>query len=384
MQKQKPLIPDVDDPQKLAIDLIIGKNQWLTRCRALYTLFIFLFFITYNYFSGAVYVNLRDILLIVFLSVLGNFIFIFALRRNLKLSVEAINRETLTSLAALQLDFDLVVLSLLVFLSGGFDSPVIVLFIFYIVMATFLLDHKKAFKKTFTAIVLVAAIFFTDEGMILSSRELTHMVGFNVILLFAYLTSAYLSHNLKENEEKLQQLLEKFREQSVTDGLTELYNQSHFFLLFKLQLERSKRYNTPFSIIIFDVDHFKNYNDSNGHIAGSEALRKVGQLMRSVFRSSDILAKYGGDEFVVILPNSDKIGAFLGADRIRETVENEHFEGGKTQPLGKVSLSLGIAAYPEHGSTTEEILENADKALYFAKETGRNKAVIYSEDLEEA
>jgi diguanylate cyclase (GGDEF)-like protein len=166
--------------------------------------------------------------------------------------------------------------------------------------------------------------------------------------------------------------------------LTDLYNQSHFFLLFNLQLERSKRYNTPFSIIIFDVDHFKNYNDSNGHLAGSEALRKVGRLMKKVFRASDILAKYGGDEFVVILPNSDKIGAFLGAERIRETVENEHFDGGKTQPLGKVSLSLGIASYPEHGSTTEDILENADKALYFAKKTGRNKAVIYSEDLEEA
>ncbi len=384
MQKEKRLIPDVDAPQKLAIDLIIGKNQWLTRCRALYTLFIFLFFITYNYFSGAVYVNLRDILMIVFLSVLGNVIFIFALRRNLKLSTEKINRETLTSLAALQLDFDLVVLSLLVFLSGGFDSPVIVLFIFYIVMATFLLDHKTAFKKTFTAIVLVAAIFFTDEGLIVSSKQLTHMVGFDVLLLFAYLTSAYLSQNLKENEDKLQVLLEKFREQSVTDGLTELYNQSHFFLLFNLQLERSKRYNTPFSLIIFDVDHFKNYNDSNGHLAGSEALRKVGRLMKKVFRASDILAKYGGDEFVVILPNSDKIGAFLGAERIRETVENEHFDGGKTQPLGKVSLSLGIASYPEHGSTTEDILENADKALYFAKETGRNKAVIYSEDLEEA
>lgn len=384
MQKEKRLVPDVADPQKLATDLIIGKNQWLTRCRALYSLFIFLFFITYNYFAGAVYVHLDDILLVVFLSVLGNLIFIFVLKRHLKLSAAKINREVLESLAALQLDFDLVVLSLLVFFSGGFDSPVIVLFIFYIVMATFLLDLKKALKKTVTAIVLVAVIFFTDEGMIVSSRQLTHMVGFSVLLLFAYLTSAYLSQNLKENEEKFHELLVKFREQSVTDGLTGLYNQSHFFLLLNLQFERFKRYHKPFSVIIFDVDHFKNYNDSSGHLAGSEALQRVGQLMKKVFRASDILAKYGGDEFVIILPNSDKIGAFLGAERIRETVENEHFEGGKTQPLGRVTLSLGLASCPEHGSTTQEILDKADKALYVAKKTGRNKVVIYSEDLEEA
>jgi diguanylate cyclase (GGDEF)-like protein len=260
---------------------------------------------------------------------------------------------------------------------------VIVLFIFYILIATFLFYHEKAFKNTVTAMVLVAVIFFTNEGLIVSSEKLTAMIGFNAILLVAYLIAAYLSRNLKENEEKLRELLAKFRELSVTDGLTDLYNQSHFFLLLNLQLERSRRYGNAFSLILFDVDQFKNYNDTNGHIAGSDALRRVALLMKKVFRASDMLAKYGGDEFVVILPNSDKIGAFLGAERIREMVENEAFIGGGNQPMGKVTLSLGIASYPEHGSTTKEILEKADKAMYFAKQTGRNKTVIYSQDLEE-
>lgn len=372
-----------DDPRKLAAGLIIGKNQWLTSSRWVYTLFIFIFFIAYNHFSGAVTMNYRNIVLIVLLSLLGNLIFIFALKRHLKLSTEEVNQETLSSLAVLQLDFDLVILSLLVFFSGGFDSPVIVLFIFYILIATFLVYHQKAFKNTLTAIVLVVVIFFSNEGLIVSSEKLTTMIGFNAILMIAYLIAAYLSRNLRENEEKLQQLLEKFRQLSVTDGLTDLYNQTHFFLLLNLQLERSKRYGTAFSLILLDVDHFKNYNDTNGHIAGSEGLRRVARLMYDVFRASDMLAKYGGDEFVVILPNSDKIGAFLGAERIREAVENEVFEGGEHQPMGKVTLSLGIAGYPEHGSTTEEILEKADKAMYFAKETGRNKTVIYNEELED-
>jgi diguanylate cyclase (GGDEF)-like protein len=170
---------------------------------------------------------------------------------------------------------------------------------------------------------------------------------------------------------------------SVTDGLTNLYNQTHFFLLFRLQLKKSKRYQTPFSIIIFDVDYFKNYNDNNGHLKGSELLCRIGTLMKQAFRSSDMLAKYGGDEFVIILPNSDKVGAFLAADRLREIVEEEPFEGEQHQPSGKITLSLGISSFPEHGDNVEILMDRADKALYSAKEAGRNKTVIYSEDLEE-
>lgn len=383
MQKEKQIFPDVDDPQELAADLVISKNRWLTRTRALYTLFIFIFFIAYAYFSGAGDVNLREILLTVMLSLLGNLLFILVLKRNIKISPAEVNRGALSTLAMLQLDFDLVVLSLLIFFSGGFESPLLVFFVFYIVMTTFIAEHKKALKNTLAAIVLVAAVFLIHVGFRVSSKEIISLVGFCFILLFTYLVSAYLSQSLRENEGKLRELLEKFREQSVTDGLTGLYNQTHFFLLFNLQLERARRYRTALSLIIFDVDHFKNYNDSNGHIAGSAALKRVGHLTQKVFRSSDILAKYGGDEFVVILPNSDKIGAFLGAERLRETVEHTAFEGGETQPLGKVTLSLGIASYPEHGATTKEILDRADKAMYVAKESGRNKTVIYSSDLEE-
>jgi diguanylate cyclase (GGDEF)-like protein len=320
--------------------------------------------------------------LIVVLSIIGNIIFTFALNRHVKLSLEDVDPETLSSLASLQLDFDLVILSLLVFLSGGIESPIIVLFIFYIMVSTFLIYHKKAFKNTVTAMILVVVIFFANEGLIVSLKKLATMIAFNVILLFAYLISAYLSRNLRENEQKLQELLEKFRELSVNDRLTDLYNQAHFFLLLNLQLERAKRYKNTFSLIIFDVDNFKDYNDTNGHIAGSEALHKIGGLMKKVFRSSDVLCRYGGDEYVVILPNSDKVGAFLGAERIRETVENAYFKGGRNQPLGKVTLSLGISSYPEHGTATKELLDKADKALYLAKNTGRNKSVIYSEDLE--
>ena len=370
-------------PQALAVELMAGKNLWLTKIRWTYTFFILLFFVAYNYFSEEIAVQPRILGLILGLSGLGNIMFTLALRRGLKFPSEKNDYSLYTSMASLQLDFDLVVLSLLVFFSHGFDSPVMVLYIFYIMVATFLIHHGKAIKNTVTAMAMVVVIFFTDEGALFSSRKLTTMVAFNVILLFTYFISAYLSKNLRENEVKIRDLLQKTREMSVTDGLTSLYNQAYFFLLLRLQLQKARRYQTSLSIIMFDVDDFKNYNDHNGHIKGSEALQRIGELMRKVFRTSDILAKYGGDEFVIILPNSDKVGAFLAADRLRELVEEEAFSGEHRQPLGKLTVSLGIASFPEHGDDLEILLGRADKALYYAKKNGRNRTVIYNNDMDE-
>jgi len=372
----------LQDPRKLAIDLMVEKNFWLIGSRWIYTFFISLFFILYNSMLRENIISIKNMGLILGLAVFGNIIFISALKRGLKYPKEKTDFALYSSMASLQLDFDLVILSLLVFFSKGFDSPVLVLFIFYIMVATFLIHHKKAFKNTITAMILVAVISLTNEGLFFSSEKLTAMAAFNVILLFTYLISAYLSRNMRENDIKLQNLLKKSQEMSVTDGLTNLYNQAYFFLLLRLQLEKSKLYGSSFSLIIFDIDYFKNYNDTNGHIKGSKMLQIIGDLMRETFRTYDLLARYGGDEFVVILPDSDKVGTFLAGDRLREMVEKEPFEGREQQPDGKITLSLGIANYPEHGDTIEKILGNADKALYYAKKNGRNRTVIYNEDME--
>jgi diguanylate cyclase (GGDEF)-like protein len=115
---------------------------------------------------------------------------------------------------------------------------------------------------------------------------------------------------------------------------------------------------------------------------GSETLKSVGVIMKNKFRVSDLLAKYGGDEFVIILPKTDKVGAYLAAERLREGIEKEVFPGAETQPLKKLTVSIGLATYPEHGLSAEEILNRADKALYFAKESGRNRTIIYNESIE--
>lgn len=372
------------DPRIMANELMRAKNQWLIRIRWIYSIFILLFFFAYNTWSGPAVVKLRELGLVVGLSVVGNLIFTLALNRSMKFPSEKDDYRIYTKMVALQLDFDLVVLSLLVYFSGGFESPLRDLFIFYVVAGTFLIHHTKAIRNTITASILMVLLFMTTERLLIDANRVVTLVAFVILMFFAYFISAYLSRNIRHNEEKISGLLERTRELSVTDGLTQLYNQTHFFLLLKLQIEKAKRYQSSFSVIMFDVDNFKEYNDQNGHLKGSEALRLVAELMRTVFRGSDILAKYGGDEFVILLPDSDKVGAFLAADRLREVVEEELFEGEENQPLGRITLSLGLSSFPEHGKTMEEILDHADKALYFAKQSGRNKTMIYSKDLEEA
>lgn len=377
--KNGSLIPR-EETDTLTNKLLAGKNLWLTKIRWLYSFFILAFFFVYNTLAQRPAINYRTLLLILGLSALGNIIFIMAINRGIKYPSKKYDKTLYTSMGAIQLDFDLVILSLLTFFSGGFDSPILVMYIFYIMVGTFLIHYRKAFRNTLTAIILVAVIFLSHQGLVVSSQKLTTLVAFDVILIFAFLISSYLSKKMRENEKKIQELLEKTHELSITDGLTGLYNQAHFILLLKLQLEKSKRYGTAFSVIIFDVDHFKCYNDHNGHLKGSEALRLVAELSRGVFRASDSLAKYGGDEFVIILPTSDRVGAFLAADRLRELIETEKFEGEEHQPKGKITISMGIASYPEHADTIEGLMDKADKALYASKNSGRNKVLIYGEE----
>jgi diguanylate cyclase (GGDEF)-like protein len=288
----------------------------------------------------------------------------------------------LLSAISRQLTFDLVALALIILFSGGLGSPIIAMFIVYIMIATFLTDYHKAFRSTLTVIVLLLLITLLQKGEdFFSSRQIMAMLTFDIMFIFTYFVSGYLSKNLHTNETLLKELLKQTQELSITDGLTGLYNQMHFFELLNLETKKSQRHKMSFTLIMFDVDHFKNYNDHNGHLQGSETLKRIGTIMKSKFRTTDLLAKYGGDEFVIILPEADKVGAYLAAERLRESVEKQVFPGAETQPLKKLTISIGLASFPEHGQNDEEILNRADKALYFAKDSGRNRTMIYNENI---
>lgn len=168
-------------------------------------------------------------------------------------------------------------------------------------------------------------------------------------------------------------LFEETRFLSVTDGLTALYNRRYFMERLVEEFDRTKRYKRTLSLILIDIDHFKAFNDANGHPEGDYLLRSFAEIMKKIARKSDVVARYGGEEFIIILPETDKEMAIITAERLRTEVEKTDFKGGQTQPLGRVTISLGVSYFQESTASFEELIKMADNALYHAKEDGRNR-----------
>lgn len=168
-------------------------------------------------------------------------------------------------------------------------------------------------------------------------------------------------------------LYEEKEKEAITDEMTGLFNFRHFQKTLSDEIRRAKRYTHPVSVIMLDVDDFKLYNDHFGHPAGDELLRLLAKILKDSVRDTDSAYRYGGEEFVVVLPETKKEEALIFAERIMKKVRDEKFPFGESQPLGKVTISLGIASYPEDATGEEEIIDKADKALYKAKKKGKNR-----------
>lgn len=162
---------------------------------------------------------------------------------------------------------------------------------------------------------------------------------------------------------------------SIRDGLTGLFNVRYFKERLSNDIKQFARSKSPLSVVFFDVDHFKVFNDTNGHPAGDEVLRIVSKLLKSFFRGSDIIARYGGEEFVVAMPGTAFENALKKAEGFRKLVAETKFPHGEKQPLGKVTVSIGVSQFPAHGNTLESVLKAADDALYEGKKASRNVVV---------
>jgi len=172
--------------------------------------------------------------------------------------------------------------------------------------------------------------------------------------------------------------MKRHRSAANHDGLTGLLNK-RFFLedIAPARFVTCESKAQPFSIFIFDIDHFKNYNDTNGHPAGDDLLRTMGRLIKESLRPGDLACRYGGEEFVIAMPNTDQQAALELADAVRHRIESEMFAHREKQPSGVVSISGGVALYPRHGTSVTELVKHADEALYVSKEGGRNRVALY-------
>jgi len=171
----------------------------------------------------------------------------------------------------------------------------------------------------------------------------------------------------------------EFQLMSITDALTALPNRRYLEERLAEELNRSKRYDYSMSFLMIDIDDFKAYNDKNGHQAGDLALQITAHCLKGALRAADVASRYGGEEFCILLPQTAMSEAGVIADRIRQRVSTTEFPHGKSQPLGHVTISVGVSTFMKNVDTSENIIAAADRALYQAKSLGKDRVVFYGD-----
>ena len=180
-----------------------------------------------------------------------------------------------------------------------------------------------------------------------------------------------LFRNLKQSETALRNALEEVERLAITDSLTSLYNRRHLFELADRELQRSRRYRLPLSVVMVDIDEFKRVNDTYGHAIGDQVLQGVAESCRKELREVDVIGRYGGDEFVALLPETGLSAACQVAERLRKSIAERTLDTRAGRIT--VTVSLGIATLGDEHLTPESLLDRADQALYVAKRNGRNR-----------
>ncbi len=181
--------------------------------------------------------------------------------------------------------------------------------------------------------------------------------------------------------EQLEKSQEMLKDLSVQDGLTGLYNHRAFYAMLADELVRAQRFNRPVSLLMLDIDYFKRVNDLHGHLAGDAVLKGLSERLGRQARSIDRICRYGGEEFTVILPETDLEAAANVAERLRAAVDAQPFDVNTGAPM-RITVSIGVAAFPEDAGSEEELIAAADRALYSAKQAGRNRVCAHQPDAE--
>ncbi len=174
-----------------------------------------------------------------------------------------------------------------------------------------------------------------------------------------------------------QTMLGEAKQQANTDPLTGISNRNYFIEMGHSFVEKAIRDGSQIAIFLFDIDHFKNYNDTNGHDAGDKLLIELTSLVSSITRKHAVFARYGGEEFIVMMLGTSKQDALIYAERVRETISNHPFENRESQPLGCISISGGVAVFPDDADSLSRTIQLADGLLYRAKQEGRNRIIAH-------
>lgn len=208
------------------------------------------------------------------------------------------------------------------------------------------------------------------QAIVVNYRNITERID-------AEKTLREVNEQLNNRVAEIEKLQFELRQQALRDPLTGLYNRRYLADVLDRELARVTREKKPMSIIIMDIDHFKKVNDTHGHQVGDQFLKMIANLIAGHSRTSDIACRYGGEEFLLVMPGTSLSIAAMRAEELRVRCSSIRIPHGSRNL--EVSMSMGVASYPKHGSTAEEIVIKADKALYWSKQNGRNRVSIWTE-----
>jgi len=260
--------------------------------------------------------------------------------------------------------------------TGGHTSQYKILFLLWIIASTIQYGMKwgMVIASLVSLCITVIDILSVPSGQVNPYFE-SDLVLVGVFFITSWLLGYYI---------KTENFYRKFLSNLANmDELTGLYNHRYFQQELTAQLEIAQSTGKPLALLFSDLDYFKYYNDIYGHQAGDMVLVRVARIMEEAVGDKGIVSRYGGEEFAIILPNTDKDKALEIAEKIRVNIQNADIEGAENQPHGKLTISIGIAVYPENGRSKSELIDNADEALYKAKFISKNKVEVYFSMLDE-
>ncbi|MDH7577763.1 MAG: GGDEF domain-containing protein [Bacillota bacterium] len=257
----------------------------------------------------------------------------------------------------------------LIYFTGGTGSPLAPLLAASLLRVLVTYPHLPLFYVIF----FVHFVVYFLACMRLGGISVIFQLEFCLTLFLLLGTGLIIAYIIKHQDEislakiKLAGERDEFEMLALTDGLTGIYNYRYFQYCLLEEMKRAERYGIPLSLLIFDLDFFKTYNDTFGHPAGDRVLKKVAEVLRRRLRSNDILCRYGGDEFVVILAGTGAKDAAQVAGNLKEAIKNYPFPGRQYLPGGKLTVSVGVATYPDDALNHIDLVEQADRRLYQAK-----------------
>ena len=253
--------------------------------------------------------------------------------------------------------------------TDAFTDIIIITSVIAIVGAIVMLSTSTLFASLSTILFGIAYLFISYYLMELYNLWIPVVMPV-ISIMAAFALSFLAKYLLKARDFEYQYKL------ATIDGLTELYNHRYFQDTLRKQIDIARRYNQAFSLIIIDIDFFKKFNDTYGHQAGDAVLRQVAKILKNNSRATDYVCRYGGEEMTIILPNTSAEDALFNANRICKAVAETPFH---LTPVDKVNvtISLGVSTFPDNAQTPQDLIEWADKGLYYAKEHGRNQVGRY-------